>query len=390
MRRRLGAVDGPNNRGAQGGEKKKEKKKKKRGQSPRGEKKQGTVPDGGTVPKGKEEAGTVPMAEHCACHPGGGKVSITAMEQQPDLSVDLGGVRLANPLMTASGTCGYSTEYADFVDLRELGAFVTKSITASPRIGNEYQRVVETRAGMLNAIGLANVGLEVFLREKVPLLRDLGLPVFVNVAGTVVEDYVKVAAALEDVDIVRGVELNISCPNVKAGGIQFGVDPAQVGKITAELRKVCQKNILIVKLSPNVTDITLTAAAAVDAGANALSMINTFTAMAIDTRSRRAVLANKTGGLSGPAIRPIAVYMVHRVYTEVARRHKIPIIGMGGIQYANDAIEFLLAGATGLAIGTSLFVDPACIVKIKQGIADYLAKNNHRTIQEIIGGLQIS
>jgi dihydroorotate dehydrogenase (NAD+) catalytic subunit len=312
----------------------------------------------------------------------------TGGSAEPDLSVSIAGVRLANPLMTASGTCGYADEYADFVDLGGLGAFVTKSITVAPREGNDYPRVVETRAGMLNAIGLANVGLEAFLRDKVPLLERLGLPVFVNVAGTTVEDYLAVASALEDVGIVRGVELNISCPNVKEGGIQFGVDPGQVERITAALRAVCRKNILIVKLSPNVTDIAATAAAAVAGGADALSLINTFTAMAVDVERRRPVLANVTGGLSGPAIRPVAVHMVHRVFTEVARPAGVPIIGMGGIQYASDALEFLLAGATGLAVGTALFVDPACLTDIREGIADYLRRHGHAAIGEIIGTLQ--
>ena len=307
----------------------------------------------------------------------------------PDLSVEIAGVKLANPLMTASGTCGYADEYADFVDLRSLGAFVTKSITRAPRAGNDYPRVVETRAGMLNAIGLANVGLDVFLAEKVPLLERLGLPVFVNVAGTTIEDYVAVAEALEDVAVVRGVELNISCPNVKAGGIQFGVEPGEAQKITAALRAVCRKNILIVKLSPNVTDIAAIAAAAVDGGADALSMINTFTAMAIDVERRRPILANVTGGLSGPAIRPVALHMVHRVYTQVARPAGIPIIAMGGIQYVDDALEFLLAGATGLAVGTSLFVNPACLTEIREGIAGYLRRHGHRGIREIIGALQV-
>jgi len=305
-----------------------------------------------------------------------------------DLSVDLAGVALANPLMTASGTCGYADEYADFVDLRQLGAFVTKSISREPRVGNEYPRIVETRAGMLNAIGLANVGLERFLAEKVPLLEALGLPVFVNVAGTTIEDYVAVAEALESVEIVRGVELNISCPNVKAGGIQFGVDPAQAADITAAMHSVVRKNKLIVKLSPNVTDITVMAAAVVEAGADILSMINTFTAMAIDVEKRRPILANVTGGLSGPAIRPIAVHMVRRVYTQVAKAAGVPIIAMGGIQYAHDALEFLLAGATGLAVGTSLFVDPRCIVDIKQGIAEYLARHGCRGVGEIVGALE--
>lgn len=305
-----------------------------------------------------------------------------------DLSVDIAGVKLANPMMTASGTCGYADEYGKYVDLKQLGAFVTKSITVQPRTGNEYQRVVETRAGMLNAIGLANVGLDVFLAEKVPLLEKLGLPVFVNVAGTTIDDYVAVAEALENVSIVRGVELNISCPNVKAGGIQFGTDPGQAGEITAALRQACKTNKLIVKLSPNVTDITKIAAAAVQAGADALSLINTFTAMVIDTETRRPVLANGTGGLSGPAIRPIAVHMVHRVYTQVAKPAGVPIIAMGGIQYANDALEFLLAGATGLAVGTALFINPACLLEIRDGIADYLTRHGHSTISEIIGALE--
>jgi dihydroorotate dehydrogenase (NAD+) catalytic subunit len=304
--------------------------------------------------------------------------------------MDIAGVKLSNPLMTASGTCGYANEYAEFVDLSQLGGFVTKSITRLPRVGNEYPRVVETRAGMLNAIGLANVGLEVFLKDKVPQLKDLAVPVFVNVAGTTVEDYLAVAEALEAVDIVRGVELNISCPNVKAGGIQFGTDPREVSNITAALRKVCKKNILIVKLSPNVTDIAVTARAAVDAGADALSLVNTFTAMAIDVERRRCMLANGTGGLSGPAIRPIAVYMVHRVYTQVARDAGIPIIGIGGIQYARDALEFLLAGATALAVGTALFVDPACILSIRDGIADYLRRHGHSSIREIVGTLSMT
>jgi dihydroorotate dehydrogenase (NAD+) catalytic subunit len=305
-----------------------------------------------------------------------------------DLSVKIANVRLANPILTASGTCGYGDEYADFVDLRQLGAFITKSITREPRTGNEYPRVVETRAGMLNAIGLANVGLEAFVAEKVPALERLGIPVFVNVAGTTVDDYLAVAEALEKVAVVRGVELNISCPNVKAGGIQFGVDPQQVRLIVGEVRKVVRKNILIVKLSPNVTDIAATAAAAVEAGADALSLVNTFTAMAIDVEGRRPILANATGGLSGPAIRPIAVYMVHRVYTQVARSAGVPIIGMGGIQNAADALEFFLAGATAVAIGTALFVNPACVLEIRDGIADYLRRHNFGGMKDLVGSLR--
>ena len=305
-----------------------------------------------------------------------------------DLSVDIAGVKLANPIMTASGTCGYANEYADWVDLSGIGAFVTKSVTVEPRAGNAYPRVVETRAGMLNSIGLANVGLDAFLAEKVPLLERLGVPVFVNVAGTTIEDYVTVARWMESVECIRGVELNISCPNVKAGGIAFGTDARQVAAVTAAVRQVVRKNILIVKLSPNVTDIAAMAAAAVGAGAEALSLINTFTAMAIDIETRRPVLGGTTGGLSGPAIRPIAVAMVHKVYTAVARDAGVPIIGMGGIQYAHDAIEFLLAGATGLAIGTALFVDPACLTAVRDGIAEYLQRHGHSSVGEIVGKLQ--
>ena len=266
---------------------------------------------------------------------------------------------------------------------------MTKSISVEPRQGNEYPRVVETRAGMLNAIGLANVGLDVFLSEKVPLLEKMGLPVFVNVAGTTVEDYQAVTEALEGIDIVRGIELNISCPNVKLGGIQFGVDPVQAAEITKAIRPICKKNILIVKLSPNVTDIAAIAGAVVDAGADALSMINTFTAMAIDIDKRKPVLANGTGGLSGPAIRPIAVYMVHKVYSEVAKSAGVPIIAMGGVQHPSDAIEFFLAGATGLAIGMSMFVDPTCLEKIHSGITEYLVKHDFGSIGEIIGSLEV-
>jgi len=309
--------------------------------------------------------------------------------EEMDLSVEIAGVRLANPLMTASGTCGYADEYADFVDLGQLGAFVTKSITLEPRAGNEYPRVVETRAGMLNAIGLANVGLEAFLREKVPLLERLGVPVFVNVAGTTIDEYLAVVEALEQVAVVRGIELNISCPNVKEGGIQFGVDPGQVEKITAAAKGTCRKNILIVKLSPNVTDIAEIAGAAVAGGADALSLINTFTAMAVDVENGRPILANGTGGLSGPAIRPIAVYMVHRVYTQVAGPAGIPLIGMGGIQYAADALEFLLAGATGLAVGTALFVNPGILTDIRRAICDYLRRHGHTRLREIIGALRV-
>ena len=205
-----------------------------------------------------------------------------------------------------------------------------------------------------------------------------------------VEDYVAVASRLEQVEAVRGIELNISCPNVKAGGIQFGTDPVQVCKVVSAVRNVCRKNVLIVKLSPNVTDIAVTARAAVEAGAQILSMINTFTAMAIDIETRKPILANNTGGLSGPAIRPIAVQMVHRVYSQVAKAAGVPIIGMGGIQFAHDAIEFLLAGASAVAVGTALFVDPGGVLAIKDGIAEYLTRHGHSRVSDIVGTLELN
>ena len=306
-----------------------------------------------------------------------------------DLGVEIAGVRLSNPLMTASGTGGYALEYQDFVDLRRLGAFITKSITAAPREGNPPQRIVETRAGMLNAIGLANVGSERFLAEKAPQLEALGVPVFVNVAGATLQEYVAVADALADVPVVRGIELNISCPNVREGGIAFGVRAEQAAKVTGAVRARCGKKILIVKLSPNVTDITVIARAVVEAGADALSLVNTFTAMAIDVETRRPLLANNTGGLSGPAIHPIAVHMIHRVYTEVAKSAGVPIIGMGGVQHWRDAVEFLLAGATGVAVGTAMFADPTCLAAIHDGICEYLSRHGNTSVTDIIGELEL-
>ncbi|MGC8540820.1 MAG: dihydroorotate dehydrogenase [Phycisphaerae bacterium] len=307
---------------------------------------------------------------------------------EPDLSVQIGKMHLANPMMTASGTCGYADEYADFADLSKFGAFVTKSISKAPRKGNESYRVIETRAGMLNAIGLANIGLERFISEKIPILEKMGIPVIVNVPGWCVEDYADVAERLDqELPVVRGIELNVSCPNVK-NGLSFGTDPARLAELVAAVRKRVKRATLIVKLSPNVADVAVTARAAVEAGADCLSLINTFTAMVIDIEKGRPMLANGTGGLSGPAIKPIAVFMVHRVYSQVAKAHAIPIIGMGGIQTWQDAVEFLLAGATGLAVGTALFIDPAIPNKICDGLRDYLRHKGHKRVQDIIGTLQ--
>ncbi len=305
-----------------------------------------------------------------------------------DLSVNLAGLKLANPMMTCSGTCGYAFEYADFMKLDQLGAFVTKSITLHERPGNEPTRIVETRAGMLNAIGLANVGLERFLDEKVPLLRKMPCPIIVNVAGHSVDDYVQTCAALSGLDCVAGVELNVSCPNVK-DGLTFGTDPRRLRELTALVKAVLPAKPLIVKLSPNVEDICITARAAVDGGADVISMVNTFTAMAIDIWKKRPRLANTTGGLSGPAIKPIALAMVSRVYRQIAGPAKVPIIGMGGVQAWQDAVEFILCGASAVGIGTALFVDPSTPEKIAVGIDQYLQKQGVARLDEIVGALQI-
>jgi dihydroorotate dehydrogenase (NAD+) catalytic subunit len=306
----------------------------------------------------------------------------------PDTAINLAGLKLANPLMTCSGTSGYAFEYADFMDLSQLGAFVTKSITREERPGNEPTRIVETRAGMLNAIGLANVGLDRFLAEKVPLIRKMPCPVIVNVAGHSYDDYSETCAAMNSLDCICAVELNVSCPNVK-DGLTFGTNPARLRELTAMVKKVLPDKPLIVKLSPNVDDITQTAKATIDGGADVLSMINTFTAMAIDIHKKRPRLANVTGGLSGPAIKPIALHMISRVYRAVAKPAGVPIIGMGGIQHWTDAVEFLLAGATALGVGTALFIDPAAPNKILQGLLDFLQKTGLPRLQDLIGALQL-
>ncbi len=307
---------------------------------------------------------------------------------QPDLSVHLGKVQLANPVLTASGTCGYSMELRDFVDLTRLGGFITKSITLEPRPGNPPQRTCETHSGMLNAIGLANVGLELFCEEKIPLLQRLPVPVFVNVAGKTIEEYVAVASRLYGLEPVRGLELNVSCPNVREGGMTFGKDPRLLAELVRAVRKACPDTLLIVKLTPNVTDITLLARAAVDAGADVLSLVNTFTGMAIDIETRKPVLGNRVGGLSGPAIKPIALYLVHQVYQAVAKPAGIPLIGLGGITCAHDALEFILAGATAVSVGTAVLVRPSCLVQIIDGIRTYLIRYRCKKVTEIIGSLQ--
>jgi len=305
---------------------------------------------------------------------------------RPDMSVPIGRLTLRNPVITLSGTCGYGDEYAPFADLSALGAFTTKSVTLEERKGNPPPRIVETPAGMLNAIGLANVGLERFVTEKLPVLAGLGVPAIVNVAGHSIDDYLAVCARLDPLEAVGGLELNVSCPNV-ADGLVFGSDPAALAGLVRRVRGVVRRSVLVVKLSPNVTDITATARAAIEAGADALSLVNTFVGMEIDVEKCRPVLANVTGGLSGPAIRPLALHMVHRVYREVAGPAGVPLIGMGGITDWRDAVAFMLAGATAVGIGTVLFVDPGVPARVLSGMEDYLRRHGLGSVRELIGRL---
>jgi len=306
----------------------------------------------------------------------------------PTLSTTLAGLSLTNPTFTCSGTCGYANEYADFMDLSKLGCFVTKSITREERAGNAPSRIVETRAGMMNAIGLANVGLKRFLDEKLPLIRNMPCPVIVNVAGHSYDDYVETCGAMNGLSEIVGVELNVSCPNVK-DGLTFGTDPVRLQDLTRQVKNVLPNKPLIVKLSPNVEDIITTARAAIEGGADMLSLVNTFTAMSVDIWKKKPRLANVTGGLSGPAIKPIALHLVSRVYRGVARSTGTPIIGMGGVQFWQDAVEFMLAGASAVSIGTALFIDPATPNKVCTGLTDYLEKTGVNQLSDLIGALEL-
>lgn len=310
------------------------------------------------------------------------------MKSDNDISVNFAGIHLSNPVFTASGTCGYADELADFMDLNALGGFITKSITVKPREGNPTPRIVETDAGMLNAIGLANIGLERFIKEKMAILKKLSCAVFVNIAGETIDEYVEVVERLAEEKAIAGFELNISCPNVAKGGISFGTDPKQVEQITSVVKRVAGDKVLMVKLSPSVTDISVTARAAVDSGADALSLVNTFTAMVIDIDTAKPILANKTGGLSGPAIKPVAVYLVNKVYNEVAKDAGIPILGLGGIRTASDAIEFIIAGASAIGIGTANFIKPTSALKIIKGIENYCHRKSINNIKNLTGSLQ--
>jgi dihydroorotate dehydrogenase (NAD+) catalytic subunit len=302
-----------------------------------------------------------------------------------DLSVDLAGIRMQNPILTASGICGYGLEYLPYVDLSKMGAFTTKSITMEPRDGNPSPRLAETRAGLLNSIGLANVGIERFVADKLPQASRLGIPIFVNVAGKTVAEYCAVAERLDAEESIAALELNISCPNVASGGLEFGLDPVHAGKLIAEIRKVVKNRKLIVKLTPNVTDIAELARAAVDAGADILSLINTLRGMTINVETRRPVLPRGVGGLSGPAVKPVAVYCVWKVYNEVAKKNNIPIIGIGGVQFWQDAVELMLAGATAVALGTVMYVNPKAPLEVIEGMEAYCKRHNIARLADIVG-----
>jgi len=300
------------------------------------------------------------------------------------LAIDLAGIKMKNPIMTGSGTFGFGEEYSDFVDLNEMGAVVVKGTTLLPRSGNEGVRIAETPSGMLNCIGLENPGVEHFLSDILPRLKKYDVPIIVNISGSTVEEYGELANLL-DVDGVAAVELNVSCPNVKEGGIVFGTDRDSAAAVVREVKTSTSKPVII-KLSPNVTDIADMAKAVEEAGADVISMINTLIGMVIDVNSWKPVLGNITGGLSGPAVKPVAVRMVW----QVAQAVKIPIIGMGGIMTAEDAIEFFLAGASAVAIGTANFVNPSAVEDVAKGIQAYLVKKNLTHVSQLIGQMKLN
>lgn len=303
---------------------------------------------------------------------------------KPNLAVEFAGLKLKNPVMPASGTFGYGQEFSPYLDLNNLGAIVTKGLSLNPKAGNPTPRIAETVSGMLNAIGLQNVGVDAFIQEKMPFLEQYDTPVIVNFFGNTIEEYAEVAARLDDVPGVAALEMNISCPNVKHGGIVFGTDPCAASEVISAVRKRMKKT-LIVKLTPNVTDIRVTARAAEEAGADVISLINTLTGMSVDVRSRKPRIANVIGGLSGPGIRPIAVRMTHQVVQTV----KIPVIGIGGIMRAEDALEFLIVGASAVQVGTANFVDPNAMQTILSGIEAFCAEQGVADINDLIGSLEV-
>ena len=303
--------------------------------------------------------------------------------KRPDMSVEIAGIKLRNPVMPASGTFGYGEEYTPFIDMEKIGAIVTKGLSLKPKAGNPTPRIAETVSGMLNAIGLQNVGIDAFIQHKMPFLRTVNTPVIANFFGNTLEEYGEVAKRLNDIPEIAAGELNISCPNVKQGGIVFGTDPKAASEVVALVRKNLQKP-LIVKLTPNVTDITVVARAVEEAGADVIACINTLTGMSVDVNTRKPRIANMTGGLSGPAIRPVAVRMVHQVVQTVS----VPVIGIGGIVKAMDALEFLIVGAKAVQVGTANFVDPTAMISIIEGIEEFLIAEGIDDIHDLIGSLK--
>ena len=301
-----------------------------------------------------------------------------------DLSVNIGKLNLSNPVMTASGTFGYGLEFQDFVDLEKIGGIIVKGTTLHHREGNPYPRMAETPMGMLNAVGLQNKGVHYFVDHIYPQIKDIRTNMIVNVSGSQVEYYAETASIINELENIPAIELNISCPNVKQGGMAFGVTAHGAAEVVSAVRKVYKKT-LIVKLSPNVTDITEIARAVEGAGADSVSLINTLLGMAIDAEKRRPILSTVTGGMSGAAVKPIALRMVW----QVAKAVNIPVVGLGGIMNWKDAVEFLLAGATAIQIGTANFIDPAITVKVAEGINDYLDRHGYSSVRDIIGALEV-
>ena len=301
-----------------------------------------------------------------------------------DLSVNIGKLNMANPVMTASGTFGYGLEFEDFVDLEKIGGIIVKGTTLHHREGNPYPRMAETPMGMLNAVGLQNKGVHYFVENIYPKIKDIKTNMIVNVSGSQIEDYAETARIINELENIPAIELNISCPNVKQGGMAFGVTVKGAEEVVKAVRDVYKKT-LIVKLSPNVTDITEIARAAEGAGADSVSLINTLLGMAINAEKRKPVLSTITGGMSGAAVKPIALRMVW----QVAKAVKIPVIGLGGIMNWRDAVEFMLAGATAIQIGTANFIDPAITVKVAEGINDYLERHGYSSVRDIIGALEV-